>query len=72
VEKVPINRLLNSDEQWKRFCGTLADNLKSVNGKDRRMKLLLALGKIGETERNLFQPAANPQTRGSRGSFHAH
>ena len=68
---MPVNKLLTSDEQWKKFCDTLADNLKTVSGKERRMHLLLALGKIGEKERALFQPAG-PGRRVDGGPFHAH
>ena len=68
---MPVNKLLTSDEQWKKFCDTLADNLKTVSGKDRRMHVLLALGKIGETERALFQLAAPRRTQNGT-PFHAH
>ncbi len=68
---MPVNKLLTSDEQWKKFCDTLADNLKTVSGKERRMHLLLALGKIGEKERALFQ-SSGPGGRVDGGPFHAH
>ncbi len=67
---MPIKEMLTSDIRWKKFCDSLAGNLKTVSNPEQRMRLLLALNKINEVEHTVFE-TRTPKSE-SDWTFHAH
>lgn len=64
-----INKLLNSDDEWQFFCDRMIGNLRSVSGKEQRLRLLLALNQLSSEERACFGlGGANSQTASSYGT----
>lgn len=64
-----INKLLNSDDEWQFFCDRMIGSLRGVRGKEKRLRLLLALNHLTPEERACFGlRGANTQTTSGYGT----
>ncbi|NVO25187.1 hypothetical protein HJ526_11045 [Donghicola sp. C2-DW-16] len=70
---MPIQKLLTSDEQWKKFCDQIAGNLRSVKDRNQRLRLLIELSQIEEREHALFNTSKKDTSRSeAEHAFYAH
>lgn len=69
---MPIQKLLTSDEQWKKFCDSIAGNLRSVSDRQQRLRLLIELSQIEEREHALFKSRKTTSPSDVDFEFYAH